>query len=58
VDAWAHGQVEAPELAGTLGVDLAVVADAAFRFFENHRFVFSAPPNTWLEAGGPDRPRP
>jgi hypothetical protein len=40
VDAWAHGQVEAAELAGSLGVDLAVVGDAAFRFFENHRFVF------------------
>jgi hypothetical protein len=58
VDAWAHGQIEAAELAGTLSVDLTVVGDAAFRFFENHRFVFSAPPNTWLEAGGPDRPRP
>lgn len=43
VDAWAHGKAAA-ELVGTVSVDLATVEDRAFRFFENHRFVFDAAP--------------
>ena len=42
VDAWAHGQPDAPELAGTVHVNLTTLGDRSFRFFENHRFVFSS----------------
>jgi hypothetical protein len=41
IDAWDHREGPA-HLAGTLAVDLARVADHAFRFMENHRFVFTA----------------
>ena len=37
VDLWNGLTAETPT---TLEVDLASVSDAAFRFFENHRFVF------------------
>lgn len=40
VDAWAHGQNEAGPLGGDIEVNLAEVSDAAFRFFEMHRFSF------------------
>jgi hypothetical protein len=39
IDAWDHGGGE-PALAGTVEVALGRLADPAFRFFENHRFVF------------------
>lgn len=41
VDAWANDQALA-SLTGTVDVDLEAVSDDAFRFFENHRFVFVA----------------
>lgn len=39
IDAWAHSSDSAC-LAGTIDVDLSNMNDKAFRFFENHRFVF------------------
>ncbi|MDD5271596.1 MAG: hypothetical protein PHU14_02640 [Methylovulum sp.] len=41
IDAWAHGQETAEPLAGDLEINLAKINDASFRFFENHRFLFS-----------------
>lgn len=41
VDIWTHGQDEAGPLDGEVDVNLREVADASFRFFENHRFTFS-----------------
>ena len=43
VDAWANDQASA-QLTGTVNVDLGAVSDGAFRFFENHRFVFVTKP--------------
>lgn len=40
IDAWCHGSGSA-KLAATVQVNLREVAGEAFRFFENHRFVFS-----------------
>lgn len=40
VDAWAHGQLDAPPLEAQINVSLADVSDTSFRFFENHRFTF------------------
>ncbi len=41
IDAWAHGQKEAAPLSGNIDVNLAKVNNSSFRFFENHRFIFS-----------------
>ncbi|MDD5329720.1 MAG: hypothetical protein PHX38_06935 [Sulfuricella sp.] len=41
MDAWAHGQPDAPPLNGEVEVNLGEVGDASFRFFENHRFTFT-----------------
>lgn len=40
VNAWAHGD-EPLQLAGTVHVDLQGTRNQAFRFYENHRFLFS-----------------
>jgi hypothetical protein len=40
IGAWPQGD-GAAALAGTIDVDLSGIGDQAFRFFENHRFVFS-----------------
>jgi hypothetical protein len=37
VDVWDH---DLPDSLTVLAVDLAIVSDTGFRFFENHRFVF------------------
>jgi hypothetical protein len=42
IDAWNHGE-DPVALAGIVAVDLAIVSDRAFRFMENHRFVFVLP---------------
>ena len=39
VDLWEHAENTQPAI-GCLDVDLAVVADDEFRFFENHYFRF------------------
>jgi hypothetical protein len=41
IDTWNHDD-EFANLAGTTRVDLSRVDDRAFRFYENHRFVFIA----------------
>jgi hypothetical protein len=40
VDAWAEPSQATTDLPGTVRVRLDTVDDRAFRFFENHRFVF------------------
>ncbi len=40
VDAW-DNQAKTPNLSGTVEVDLKKIGASAFRFFENHRFVFA-----------------
>jgi hypothetical protein len=40
VDAW-DNEAESPSLSGTVEVDLKKIGAHAFRFFENHRFVFT-----------------
>jgi hypothetical protein len=42
VDAWAHDQDSVEPLAGEIEVDLSEISDSAFRFFEMHRFTFTA----------------
>ena len=44
IDAWCHTR-DSPRVTTTIDVNLAGVADGAFRFFEDHRFVFTADPN-------------
>jgi len=39
IDTW-HDHQQAAELAGTIEVRLDLISDAAFRFYEEHRFVF------------------
>ncbi|MGZ8219794.1 hypothetical protein [Methylomagnum sp.] len=39
IDAWAS-ETEPANLSGTIQVNLSEIADAEFRFFENHRFMF------------------
>jgi hypothetical protein len=41
IDAWDHRD-EPANLSGTVRVHLAEMSDRAFRFYENHRFEFSA----------------
>jgi hypothetical protein len=40
IDAWGHESSEA-NLSGTVAVNLTEMDDLEFRFFENHRFVFT-----------------
>lgn len=42
IDAWDHREEERATLAGIVQVPLSSLGDRAFRFFENHRFVFVA----------------
>jgi len=44
VDAWAGDEKIDAALAGDVVVDLSVVSDAQFRFFEMHRFTFVVSP--------------
>lgn len=53
IDAWAHDDTPAA-LAGTVRVDLSVVTDRQFRFFENHRLIFESAPNSALLPRGPE----
>ena len=39
IDAWRY-EDKPPQLSGTIEVDLSEITDRAFRFYENHRFVF------------------
>ncbi|MBK8814833.1 MAG: hypothetical protein IPN42_04665 [Methylococcaceae bacterium] len=41
IDAWGHESSEA-DLSGTVDVNLNIISELKFRFFENHRFVFTA----------------
>ena len=40
LDIWAHGQEVDPGLAGEIEINLSDITDAAFRFYERHRFTF------------------
>jgi hypothetical protein len=56
IDAWPHGE-EAATLSGTIHVDLPTTSDRAFRFYENHRFVFEAASNDSLQPRTPSSRR-
>lgn len=43
INAWGHDS-DSASLDGTTQVDLSQLNDRAFRFFENHRFIFTARP--------------
>jgi len=40
VDAWAEDKKQEPQLNGELVVNLSIIPEASFRFFEGHRFEF------------------
>jgi hypothetical protein len=41
VDAWADGKSEVVPLSGDIEVNLKIVSENSFRFYENHRFTFA-----------------